>query len=127
MVISVLHSQIFQISNYHFLSEIGIFFSINTCMYICAQNQGVHTSLKKKMIFWKQIRMSLVLVYNWHETAVFTKYKHIILKWINSLKYNAWQLSFQNVKNVSVKSKFYLEIHYPLSSQWKLLFMIHAM
>jgi hypothetical protein len=50
----------------------------------------------KKNIFWKQIRMSLVLEYNWHETAVhvFTKHKLILLAWENSLKYSAWQLSF---------------------------------
>jgi hypothetical protein len=29
-----------------------------------------------------------------------------------SLKYSAWQLSFQNVQNLSVKSKFHVEIHY---------------
>jgi hypothetical protein len=29
------------------------------------------------------------------------------------MKYNAWQLSFQHVQNISVKSKFHLEIHYP--------------
>jgi hypothetical protein len=88
----------FQISNCHLHYRKLGFFSINT--YICALNQSAHTSFSK-MIFWKQIRMSSVLVYNWHETAVFTKYKHIIFAWINSLKYNAWQLSFQNVQNVS--------------------------
>ena len=105
----------FQISNYHLPYRKLVFFSINT--YICALNQGAHTSFSK-MIFWKQIRMSLVLEYNWHEAAVFTKYKHIILTWINSLKYSAWQLSFQNAHNVSVKSKFHLEIHYRHSSRW---------
>jgi hypothetical protein len=78
----------FQISNYHLPYRKLVFSSINT--YICALNQGAHTSFTK-MIFWKQIRMSLVIEYNWHETAVFTKYKHIILTWINSLKYSAWQ------------------------------------
>jgi hypothetical protein len=43
---------------------------------------------------WKQIRMSLVFEYDWQEIAVFTKHKHIILTWENSLKYSAWQLSF---------------------------------
>jgi hypothetical protein len=93
----------FQISKYHLPYRTLVCFRINT--YICALNQGAHTYLSK-IIFWKQIRMSLVLVYNWHEAAVFTKYKHIILTLINSLKYNAWQLSFQNVQNVSIKSKY---------------------
>jgi hypothetical protein len=105
----------FQISNYHLPYRKLGFFSIN--IYICALNQGAHTSFSK-MIFLKQIRMSSVLVHNWHETTVFTKYKDIILTWINSLKYNAWQLNFQNVQNVSVKSKLHLEIHYPHSSRW---------
>jgi hypothetical protein len=66
----------YQISNYHLPYRKLGFFSINT--HICALNQGAHTSFSK-IIFRKQIKMSLVLVYNWHETAVFTKYKHIIL------------------------------------------------
>jgi hypothetical protein len=53
--------------------------------------------------------MSLVLGYNWHETAVFTKHNHILLTGENSLKYSAWQLSFafsckwcwENIKNVT--------------------------
>jgi hypothetical protein len=118
----------FQISNHHLpYQNLGFFFRINT--YICALNQGAHTSLSK-IIFCKQIRMSLVLVHNWHETAVFTKYKHIILIWINSLKYDAWQLSFQNVQNVSVKSKLHLEIYYPQSSRsnkhWHVFIVIQA-
>jgi hypothetical protein len=116
----------FQISNYHLRYRKLGFISINT--YICALNQGANTSFSK--IFWKQIRKSLVLQYNWHEIAVFTKYKHIILTWINSLKYSSWQLSFQNVQNVSVMSKFHLEIHYPHSSRWNkhdtFHFMFHA-
>jgi hypothetical protein len=51
----------FQISNYHLPYRKLVFFSINT--YICALNQGAHTSFSK-IIFWKQIRMSLVLEYN---------------------------------------------------------------
>jgi hypothetical protein len=56
---SVLQSK-FQISNYHLPYRKLGFFSINT--YICALHQGAHTFFSK-MIFWKQIRMSLVLVY----------------------------------------------------------------
>jgi hypothetical protein len=47
-----------------------------------------------KKIFWKQIRGNSLFEYNWHETAIFTKHKHVILTWENSLKYSAWQLSF---------------------------------
>jgi hypothetical protein len=61
--------------------------------FMCVLNHGTHSSFSKK-IFWKQIRMSLLLEYNWNEPAVFTKHKHIILTWENSLKYRAWQLSF---------------------------------
>jgi hypothetical protein len=59
--LKALHSQNFrfQITIYT-LSEIGIFFSINT--YICALNQGTHTS--SKIILWKQFGMNLVLEYN---------------------------------------------------------------
>jgi hypothetical protein len=115
MATSVLHSQYFRFQITIYLIGNWDFFSINT--YICVLNQGAHTSFSK-IIFWKQIRMSLVLVHNWHETAVFTKYKHIILTWINSLQCSAWQLSFQNVQNVSVKSKLHLVKHYPHSSRW---------
>jgi hypothetical protein len=66
--------------------------------------------------------MRLVLEYNWHETAVFTIQKRIILTWENSLKYSAWQLSFQNVQNLSVKSKLHVEIYYPYSSRCTLHF-----
>jgi hypothetical protein len=38
--------------------------------------------------------MNSLIEYNWHETAIFTKHKHVILTWENSLKYSAWQLSF---------------------------------
>jgi hypothetical protein len=38
--------------------------------------------------------MNLLFEYNRHETAIFTKHKHVILTWENSLKYSAWQLSF---------------------------------
>jgi hypothetical protein len=52
--------------------------------------------------------MSIVLEQYWYETAVFRKYKHAKLSWENSLNYSTWQLimSFQNVQNVSTKSKF---------------------
>jgi hypothetical protein len=115
MATSILQSQNFRFQITIYL--IGNWDFLKHKHNICALNQGAHASFSK-IIFWKQIRMSLVLVYNWHETAIFTKYKHIILTWINSLKYSAWQLSFQNVQNVSVKSKFHLEIHYPHSSRW---------
>jgi hypothetical protein len=36
-----------------------------------ALEYGANTSFSKH-IFWKHIRMRLVLEYNWHETAVFT-------------------------------------------------------
>jgi hypothetical protein len=45
-------------------------------------------------IFWKQIRTILSFEYDWHETAIFTKYRHVILTSENRLKYSAWQLSF---------------------------------
>jgi hypothetical protein len=91
MTTSILHSQNvrFQITIY-LVGNLD-FFSINT--FMCVLNQGAHTSFSKK-IFWKQIRMSLVLEYDWHEPAVFTKHKHIILTWENSLKYSTLQLSF---------------------------------
>jgi hypothetical protein len=76
MATSILHSQNFRFQIIIYLIGNWNFFSINT--YICALNHGTHTSFSK-LIFWKQIRMSLVLEYNWHETAVFTKHKHIIL------------------------------------------------
>jgi uncharacterized membrane protein YGL010W len=75
------------------------------------KHKHIHMCIKSGctciLLFWKQIRMSLVLEYNWHESAVFTKYKHIILTWINSLKYSTWQLSFQNVQNVHSHSLTY--------------------
>jgi hypothetical protein len=84
----------------------------------------------KYFISWKHIRMRLVLEYNWHETAVFTIQKRIILTWENSLKYSAWQLSFQNVQNLSVESKFHVKMHYPYSSRWnkhwRVTFLIHG-
>jgi hypothetical protein len=43
----------------------------------------------QKNIF-KKIWMNLVLKYNWHETAVFTKHKHILLTWEKSWKYSAF-------------------------------------
>jgi hypothetical protein len=63
---------------------------------VLAGLEKFHCTSFSKKIFWKQIRMSLVhvLEYNWHETAVFTKHKHRILTWENSLKYSAWHLSF---------------------------------
>jgi hypothetical protein len=47
----------FQISNYHLPYRKLGFFSI------CALNQDAHTSFSK-IIFWKQMKMSLVLEYN---------------------------------------------------------------
>jgi hypothetical protein len=32
--------------------------------------------------------------------------------------YSVWQMGFQDVQNVFVKSKFHFEIHYPQSSRW---------
>jgi hypothetical protein len=45
---------------------------------MCALNYGANTYFSQK-IFWKQIRRNLLFEYNLHETAVFTKYKHVIL------------------------------------------------
>jgi hypothetical protein len=90
MAISILQSQNFRFQIYHLPCRKLGFYSINTFMFVL--NQGAHTSFKKNIL--KQIRMSLVLEYNWHKTAVFTKHKHIILTWENSLKCCAWQLSF---------------------------------
>jgi hypothetical protein len=50
---------------------------------MCVLNQGAHIYFSKKNILEK-IRMSLVLEYNWHETA-----KHMLLTLENSLKYIA--------------------------------------
>jgi hypothetical protein len=48
------------------------------------------TKIGCKYFYFGNIRMRLVLEYNWHETAVFTIQKRIILTWENSLKYSAW-------------------------------------
>jgi hypothetical protein len=83
----------FQISNYHLPCGKWRFFLAYThsCVHWI---RVVNTSFSKKKIFWKQIRMNLLFEYIWNKTAVFTKQKHVILKWENSLKYSAWQLSF---------------------------------
>jgi hypothetical protein len=52
---------------------------------MCVLNQGARTSFSKK-----EIRMSLVLQYNWHETAVFTKHKHEKTVW--SIAHDSWVL-----------------------------------
>jgi hypothetical protein len=58
------------------LSDMG-FLSINT--FLCALNQGAHVYIPfSKNIFWEQIKISLVLKYDLHDTALFTKHKHII-------------------------------------------------
>jgi hypothetical protein len=119
MATSVLHSQNFRFQITIYLEEYWYFFNINT--FICALKLGANTSFSKQ-IFWKHIKMRSALEYNWHETAVFTIQKRIILTWENNVKYSAWQLSFQNVQNLSVKSKFHVELHYPYSSRWTLHF-----
>jgi hypothetical protein len=47
-------------------------------------------------IFWKRIRRNLLFDYNWHETAIFTKYKHVILTWetVWSITHDSWVLLF---------------------------------
>jgi hypothetical protein len=104
MATSILHSQKFRFQiTIYLIRNWDFFYHKHT--YICALNQGAHTSFSK-ILFWKHIKMSLVLEYNWHKTSVFAKHKHKILTWVNKLKYSSWQLSFQIVQNVPVKSNF---------------------
>ena len=46
------------------------------------------------LIFHKKYFGSKLEWIHWHETAIFTKHKHVTRTWENSLKYGPWQLSF---------------------------------
>jgi hypothetical protein len=72
----------FLISNDHSPYRKLGFFSINT--YIYALNQGSHTSFSK-IIFWNKNEFSIRV--QWTRDCSIYKIKHIILTWINHLKY----------------------------------------
>jgi hypothetical protein len=88
---SILQSQNFRFQITIYLEGNWDFLAFN--IFSWALNYGANSYFSQK-IFWMQIRMNLLFEYNRHETAIFTKHKHIILTWENSLKYSAWQLSF---------------------------------
>jgi hypothetical protein len=91
MATSLLHCQNvrFQITIY--FEGNWIFFSIYT--FMCALNKGANTSFLKKY-FGNKLEWIYYSSIIWHETAVFTKHKHVILIRENSLKYSALQLGF---------------------------------
>jgi hypothetical protein len=95
MATSILHCQNFRFQITIYLAGNGEFLAyihIHLCTELGFKLKYMYFFFKK--IFWKQIRIDLLLEYNWYEVAVFTKQKHVILTWGNSLKYSAWLLSF---------------------------------
>jgi hypothetical protein len=62
----------------------------------------IHLIHVQKKIFWKQIRMSLVLECIWHETAVFTKHKpyYLLENTVWSVAHDDWVLLWCYFKKI---------------------------